>query len=262
MPIFIIRNEKPGKKTPPPITAIMARPEETGAILIAINKYQAPGLDLRGCINDSRLMESVFVDQFGIPPANLKILRNELATRKNILNAARAWAKKFRWLVPHYSGHRARVPSSTEADYFQGAFVPHDYRPDGTNLVYDWEFKDALQEAEKCWLIIDGCFAGEMATRADGVLVRSIAVPPQPLTRHNGNFRACFVELLGGNETEPVIEKPIEGRQYGVFSWWLAKLWRENPGAPLSVLKQMLAEKIHEQHPEFYGADGQFLQIA
>jgi uncharacterized caspase-like protein len=52
------------------------------ALLIGINRYQIPGADLRGCVNDVRNMQSVLTGHFGFEGADISLVTDGAATTK------------------------------------------------------------------------------------------------------------------------------------------------------------------------------------
>src|SRR5512135_3581574 len=84
------------------------------ALLMGINSY--PNLPvryrLRGCLNDIELMADILQRVFHIPTENITVLRDEGATRDDILGAFSALVDRVGRddiVVVHYSGHGSRV---------------------------------------------------------------------------------------------------------------------------------------------------------
>src|SRR5687768_11712417 len=52
------------------------------ALLIGINKYQIPGADLRGCVNDVKDLSAALIEFYGFKKRDIKILLDGAATQK------------------------------------------------------------------------------------------------------------------------------------------------------------------------------------
>ncbi len=60
------------------------------ALLVGINAYSPPINPLRGCLNDVQQMQSVLQQYYGFPAENVRLLRDEEATRQGMLDGL-AW---------------------------------------------------------------------------------------------------------------------------------------------------------------------------
>ena len=122
----------------------MAQLPKVYALLVGIDRYRVPNLDLQGCVNDVTLAERLLTDR--IDPANLSVrtLHNEQATRaatiahfRGHLGAAGTGDIALFW----YSGHGSTGPLPDEIWYAEAAgmcqtTVCHDSR-DGVPDLYD-----------------------------------------------------------------------------------------------------------------------------
>ena len=52
------------------------------ALLIGINKYQIPGADLRGCVNDVKDLSAALVEFYGFKKSDIAVLLDGAATQK------------------------------------------------------------------------------------------------------------------------------------------------------------------------------------
>jgi len=83
------------------------------ALLIGINRYQIPGSDLRGCVNDVKNLAAALVEFYGFAKADIETLTDVAATKKAMQDGMRKLIKGGRKgdvLVLHYSGHGSNVP--------------------------------------------------------------------------------------------------------------------------------------------------------
>lgn len=136
------------------------------ALLIGINRYQIPGADLRGCVNDVINMRKALMTYFDFADQDITQLTDFEATQKAIQSGIRALlkgAKKGDVLLLHYSGHGANVPDKNgdEADNRDEILCPTDlnwYKP----LTDDWlrATFDKLKAGVNLTVIMDCCHSG------------------------------------------------------------------------------------------------------
>lgn len=141
------------------------------ALLIGINRYQIPGADLRGCINDVQNIIASLTNHFGFAPGDVKTLTDDQATTQNVQTGIVSLlrkAKKGDVLLLHFSGHGSNVPDDDgdEADFRDEILCPTDLdwkKP----LTDDWLRKtfDTLPSGVNLTVIFDCCHSGT-ATRA------------------------------------------------------------------------------------------------
>lgn len=164
------------------------------ALLIGINKYlyMEDEYQLRGCVNDAKLIKNVLVNKFNFDPENIKSLHNENATRDAIvghMDRLVETIEKDDILVFHYSGHghqcRVKGDFTEEGSGKDNCILPtDDSEPDGENVIWreirDKHFNEWLQRiAEKTkftTLIFDACHSGTM-TRSIGNSARCRSIP-------------------------------------------------------------------------------------
>lgn len=105
------------------------------ALLVGINDYKY--LPLRGCLSDVDLQYHLLKHRFGFQDTDIHILKNEQATRNNILQAFEEYlikqAKPDDVVVFHFSGHGSRIadPDPILVSFFDntglnGTLVPID----------------------------------------------------------------------------------------------------------------------------------------
>ena len=138
------------------------------ALLIGINKYQIPGADLRGCVNDVKDLSAALIEFYGFKKRDIKILLDGAATQKametGIASLVRG-AKEGDVLVLHYSGHGSNVPDDEknrdEADGRDEILCPTDLNWDKP-LRDDWlrTTFDRLPAGVSFTTIMDCCHSG------------------------------------------------------------------------------------------------------
>ncbi|HVH26200.1 MAG TPA: caspase family protein [Vicinamibacterales bacterium] len=93
------------------------------ALLIGINKYQVPGADLRGCVNDVKNLREALINLYGFKSGDVVTLTDAAATKKamqaRITRLVRD-SKKGDVAVLHYSGHGSHVPDDANLDEADG----------------------------------------------------------------------------------------------------------------------------------------------
>jgi hypothetical protein len=138
------------------------------ALLIGINKYQIPGADLRGCVNDVKDLSAALTEFYGFKKPDIKILLDGAATQKAMqagITALVRGAKKGDVLVLHYSGHGSNVPDDEknrdEADGRDEILCPTDLNWDKP-LRDDWlrTTFDKLPAGVSFTTIMDCCHSG------------------------------------------------------------------------------------------------------
>jgi hypothetical protein len=120
-----------------PLTYIMNR----HALLIAINEYPhlAASHQLKGCVNDSALVQTLLTTRFGFQKEEIVTLVNGAATREGILQgldrlagtrqfAGQSALQAGDLVVIAYSGHGSRIKDleGDEADGYDSTLVPSD----------------------------------------------------------------------------------------------------------------------------------------
>jgi hypothetical protein len=161
------------------------------AVLIGINKYQIPGADLNGCVNDVKNLNGALKTYYGFEDNDITTLTDAQATKKAMQAAIKkliASGKKGDVLLLHYSGHGANVPDDNgdEADKRDEILCPTDLDWKDT-LRDDWLRKtfDKLRKGVSLTVIMDCCHSGTN-TRA--------ITPPNALRRER--FLPCPLDLM------------------------------------------------------------------
>jgi metacaspase-1 len=136
------------------------------ALLIGINRYQIPGSDLRGCVNDVKNLAAALVEFYGFAKADIETLTDVAATKKAMQAGIRKLVKEGRKgdvLLLHYSGHGSNVPDKNgdEADRRDEILCPTDLDWKDP-LLDDWMRKtlDSARAGVSLNVIMDCCHSG------------------------------------------------------------------------------------------------------
>jgi len=202
------------------------------AVLIGINKYPhyEQKMQLRGCVNDAKLMKSILIDRFNFDESNICDLHDEAATRENILGEMQRLEREVAEndiVVFHYSGHGRRRMAKlrrnteirpTDGDWFDqsegsgydSTLMPSDTGPapiphlDITdNTIHDW-LERLTQKTRYVTLVIDACHSGTITREAFAA------------TNRTGPFDDREpLEMVAGDEERPRRKKGKSG--------WLAE---------------------------------------
>lgn len=149
------------------------------AVLIGINKYQVPGADLRGCVNDVNNLKKVLTEYYGFAGKDITVLTDLKATKKAMQAAIQKLihgSKKGDVLLLHYSGHGSNVPDDDgdEADKREEILCPTDldwkdpFRDDWLRKTFD-----KLKAGVSLTVIMDCCHSG--------TITRAIQPPDEPV---------------------------------------------------------------------------------
>lgn len=229
------------------------------ALLIGINDYQAVP-DLRGAVNDIEGMRLVLTTRLGFAPEEIRSVTDAAATRAGILAAledlvARAGPEDVVYL--HYSGHGSQVKdvSGDEPDGLDETLIPHDGRTPDVPDITDDEIDELLARlrAKSAVIVLDSCHSGT-ATRG-GIVVQQRSVPPDTRTGLYARTRPAtraivplpqerYVVLTGAASDEEALDAPIDGSNYGLFSYALRRSLASAGGdaSPVRLMEDVARE--------------------
>jgi hypothetical protein len=251
------------------------------ALLIGVNKYVYPWWELQGCVNDVELMRSLLQENFGFPPENISLLRDEEATREAILAELRSLVEATNRddvVVIHYAGHGSQVTDreGDEPDGMDETILPHDTgrAPDENRDITDDEIHEfLLQLGEKTpfiTLIFDCCHSGTITRDAFGTKVRSVEadtrpveeLPPSPVSpealtrsaRDPGpsgwlSLSNKYVLIAGCRDEEQSAEKRVKGGDrtitHGALTYYLGQeLKQAGPGTTYRDVFERMSGKV------------------
>lgn len=254
---------------------------------VAINSYKSNEVpNLRGCVKDVIGIKEVLEARYNIPENNYKILKNEEATRANIIEAFRSHFSDLQdgdTAIFHYSGHGSWEPTSQE---FIDAkienpggrnelLVVHDYGEKGILNIADKELRMLISElqyngTEKVKNIhfvglMDCCFSGSIFKDGLGAgMIRRTNLPDITARTLNeyleGQYhemyskdnlhipRADFVLLTACSPTEYALEND----NGGLFSYFLKQVLstERNIAPSYSEIHFLLSNAIRSQSKE------------
>lgn len=213
---------------------------------VAINRYKSDHIrNLEGCENDSNRLKQFLQSKLHIPDAHYKVVANEQATRKGIIDAFR---KHFGALKDggvalfHYSGHGSWEPASN--DFVAAGLEPdggrnevlvcHDSGDPGIYNIADKELRWLISEVQyppvgnpkniHFICLFDCCHSGSMLRQdGEGVHVRLQpgAKQPRPLEAYlEGQYArleklrmppADYISLAACSPRESAIEEKSGG---------------------------------------------------
>jgi uncharacterized caspase-like protein len=263
------------------------------AVLIGINKYQVPGADLQGCVNDVKNLSGALTTYYGFADKDITTLTDAQATKKAMERAIKklvASGKKNDVLLLHYSGHGSNVPDDNgdEADHRDEILCPTDL---------DWKdpFRDdwlrktlgKLRSGVNLTVIMDCCHSGtitrvmnpfdaprrqrylpcpwdliatESGRKLRGMLRGQLSQASRGRKRKNDIVDADIQELLitGCRDTQTSADAHIGGTYNGALTYYLVESIKEAAGKlTYRELHQRTAAKLKaedfDQIPQLEG---------
>lgn len=183
------------------------------AVLIGINKYQVPGSDLNGCVNDVKNLSGALKTYYGFADKDITTLTDLKATKKAMQAAIQKLiigGKKGDTLLLHYSGHGSNVPDDNgdEADHRDEILCPTDLDWKDT-LRDDWLRKtfNRLRKGVSLTVIMDCCHSG--------TITRAILPPDAPVRER---FLPCPLDLMAtesGRKLRGVVQRKLKKASSG-----------------------------------------------
>lgn len=251
----------------------MPRPEKLFALLIGINDYDPQSheqgvMNLQGCVNDVNAINQLITSHFNYLSPNIKTLRNQEATRDNIIQAFRQHliknAAKNTVLVFYFSGHGSRQKMARELQslrkqaVFETTLVCYDSRVQEENFkgndLADIELAILIQEASKreaqIVIILDASHSGYDFNYASDVysaiemeqgsneevtsngLEKYLDGKYLTVFEQNGQFtipQSNHLLLAACQEGQYPKETSFDGIKRGVFTYYLEQIVQEYP---------------------------------
>ncbi|RMD87196.1 MAG: caspase family protein [Calditrichaeota bacterium] len=266
------------------------------ALLVGINRYQRSEWNLRGCLNDVFDIYNLLTNTFDFNPKEIRVLSNERATQKNILHRLKKMVEEASdgdTLVFYYSGHGSRVldrdGDERLRDNMDEVLVVHDHNWDDP-LTDDKlaRILDNLPEDVNMYVLFDCCHSGTATRSLSNKRKTSVRYVNPPFDIQMRSFkykppRRGLIDILidlkklifgediddnqdlnhillsASKDNESSLETDINGKQRGVFTYFLTNLLREKEyqDAPLVDIYDTLVKRIHSygytQSPQLEG---------
>ena len=267
------------------------------AVLIGINKYQVPGADLRGCVNDVNNLQKVLLQYYGFAGKDITVLTDLKATKKVMQAAIQkllAGSKKGDVLLLHYSGHGSNVPDDNgdEADKREEILCPTDldwkdpFRDDWLRKTFD-----NLKAGVSLTVIMDCCHSGsntraiqppdapikerylpspwdlvatESGRKLRGAVRGELRSSARAKRKKSDVVHADICELLitGCRDTQTSADAFIKGTYNGALTYYLVESIRDANGklSYRELHKRTLAKLKgeYDQVPQLEGNKGKF----
>jgi len=229
------------------------------ALLVGINTYQIPGADLDGCVNDVANVRDVLLKYFGFTVKDLRVVINERATRKGIM-------QRLEWLIQgarandrllfHFSGHGSQIRDRNcdeLKDHLDEILCPYDMDWDGTFITDDTlgTLFSALPKGVNLEVLMDCCHSGTGTREAKAVAslphefsfkprflqppVDILARVEEDLAEHRF-FKTRkkplnHVLFSGCRDNQTSADAFIKGSYNGAFTYYFCKHLRDSQGA-------------------------------
>ena len=269
---FIKRRKDKDDDDDQEIIVVPTLPEEETmkkfALIVGINNYATPGMDLNGCVNDANNMKDFLLECCGFEDAGIKMLLDAQATKANILG-------HLNWLVSkgdagvelfyYHSGHVTQVfdVSGDESDQLDEVLVPHDH--DWNDPLLDDYLADIFKKLSAgafLSMICDTCHSGSMTKD----IVRNIAVPKEMAEKMKGKVLKVrkfgmkkdiskspqnHILLSGCKDNQTSSETTLGGIRQGLLTYTFikeckesARSWRETHTAVVNALSNWSQEPV------------------
>lgn len=165
------------------------------ALIIGINEYAnyEPQYQLRGCVNDAKLMKRVLVDHFKFQESNIIELHNAAASQQAILGAMELLIERVMQddvVVFHFSGHGGQLKtsdtdegsgmSSTICTADSGYMDPFPNLDIIDNVINEWLVR-LTSKTRNVSLTFDCCHSGTMTRDAIGAQSRGVPADTRSL---------------------------------------------------------------------------------
>ena len=249
------------------------------ALCLGISDYPGVNGDLPGCVNDARAWAALLTEHYGFAAADVRLLLDEQATRREILGALDvllAGARAGDLLVFTNSSHGTYVPDRDgDEPTYDEAICPYDYR---ANLIVDDELRErfaALAPGVQLVFISDSCHSGTLSRfEPPGRYRRARFLAPEewgghsladvtPVSLQKGRSRESDrreILLAGCRSNQYSFDARIDGRYHGAMTWFALQAIREHrydlSYADLHArLCELMAEGSFAQDPQLAGPD-------
>ena len=253
------------------------------ALLVGINKYQLPGNNLQGCVNDINDVKAQMLNKEGFAAANTNPLLDSKATRAAILDGLKklvADGKPGDFLYFHYSGHGAPIPDTNgdEKDGQDEILCPTDLKVSNntlSNAIVDDEIQTilgSLKPGVGFLMISDSCYSGTIDRGLNKFRNRTINLPRNVVNAtpmiYNASRQASYqakaaagkyVVISGCQEDQTSADAYINNRYNGAATYYFLDAYKT--GAATQTWSQLhktmvagLTQNNYEQRPVLIGS--------
>ena len=241
-------------------------------LLVGINKYR--NSPLNGCVNDVTDMASFLVKYYGVSSGDIRLLVDERATTKAIL-------ERLNWLTDvkpgdrclfQFSGHGTQVATRDrrqEVDGLDEVICPVDFNWSDAYMIRDKQFNQIFSRIPagvKFNWISDSCHSGDL-TR-DMNVIRSYPIPADVAWRNrvasqkgftakaiNANITNLNVGYISGcRSNQTSADAFIHNRPNGALTYYLI---RELEKAPKASIIEICKSVNHRLMGDGYGQQPQ-----
>lgn len=228
------------------------------ALLVGINVYKMAGADLKGCVNDVTNIRDILLKYFDFSARNVRLLINDRATKKNILDRLE-WlvgkAKAQDRLLFHFSGHGSQIldrDGDELKDKKDEILCPHDMDWDGTFITDDdlGRIFSSLTTGAKLDVFLDSCHSGTGTRELRAIsglpeeiqfIARYLEPPADVAARCDDddmeirrllreNNLSDHVLMSGCRDNQTSADANIGGSYNGAFTYYLCKHLRDTQG--------------------------------
>ncbi|WP_020535902.1 SUMF1/EgtB/PvdO family nonheme iron enzyme [Lewinella cohaerens] len=195
---------------------------------IGINTYEHWG-NLNNAVRDVEAIANILQQNYGV--TLWKLLRNEEATRKQILRALRALMKEVKApdsIIIYYAGH-GHIDKDTQL----GAWVPTDGENEDTDLyIPNSTLRDYFQvaKAQHVLFISDACFSGsllqEHRSAAEEMVLTELAARPSRWVMCSGRHDEAVADGPRGGHSpfaQAIIDELTHNQKQGLNAAALAQ---------------------------------------
>jgi metacaspase-1 len=242
------------------------------ALLVGINKYVDPRMELRGCVNDANNMKDILINYYDFQPDQIKMLLDEHATKQNIMRSLYMMVTTSTpgdELAFFQSSHGSQIADidGDEKDRLDEILCPHDMDWDSKTYIIDdelQEFFKLLPDGVSMTVILDSCHSGTATKKLSEKIPKFIFPPNFSIA----NQRKAKVHRIAQEVVNPLFtafaacrakqystEDYIYGSYNGAFTYYLCKMIREfgkkiSKRTLLLQTKNILAIKKYKQVPQ------------
>lgn len=252
------------------------------ALLVGINKYQMPGNNLSGCVNDIVDVQNTILKDQGFETANIATITDKAATRTAILDGLKklvAAGQPGDMLYFHYSGHGAQVPDTNgdEKDGQDEILCPTDLSFAGStikNAIVDDEIQSILGQLKPgvgFFMISDSCHSGSIDRAVNGMKSRTMVLPKNAVngtpmiynaqaqkTYQSRVNEGKYVIISGCEDDQTSADAYINNRYNGACTYYYIDAYKKGGktmtyGAMHKAMLNGLTTNNYEQRPVLTG---------